>query len=270
VREIVHRGPGFELPLLVSDLLPERFRHGFSTRRGGVSKSPQESLNLAVRGDAAEALAENRRRFFSAAGAQAILFASQVHGADAVVAGADASPGAIAGTRADAVIAGAPAVAVGVRVADCVPVLIADVRTGAAAAVHAGWRGTVAGVVAAALGRMASALGTRSADVRLVLGPSIGPCCFEVGPEVVAAVEAAIPGARAAGAVIEPDGPAGIVKARVDLWRLNRMAAEAWGVPPLAVDVSGLCTSCDRARFFSYRRDRGQTGHLAAFIAAAS
>ena len=122
-----------------------------------------------------------------------------------------------------------PGVALGVYVADCVPALVADARTGACAAVHAGWRGTVAGVLPAALDRMMAELGARAADMRIAIGPSIGPCCF-------------------------------------DLWLLNRMAAESRGVPPAAIDVAAICTSCDRARFFSYRRDHGQTGQLAAFI----
>ena len=164
--------------------------------------------------------------------------------------------------RADAVIAaGAPGAAVGVTCADCVPALIVDVRTGACAAVHAGWRGTVAGVLPAALRRMAAELGTHMRDVLVAIGPSIGPCCFEVGPEVVQEVEAAIPGAREAGAIVE-----GGARSHVDLWSLNRLAAVTEGVPPDQIDVGGLCTRCDHTRFFSYRRDRGTTGQLAAFV----
>jgi copper oxidase (laccase) domain-containing protein len=95
----------------------------------------------------------------------------------------------------------------------------------------------------------------------VAIGPSIGPCCFEVGPEVVEAVEEAFPAARAVGAIL-----ASKPKAHVDLWTLNRLAATAMGVSADAVDVAGLCTACDRERFFSYRRDRGQTGQLAAFV----
>src|SRR6185436_6868278 len=118
--------------------------------------------------------------------------------------------------------------AVGVYVADCVPILIADARSGLCAAVHAGWRGTVAGVLAAALRRLIDERRARPADLRVALGPSIGPCCFEVGPEVIAAVEAAFPSARAAGAIVTPAGTAR--RPHVDLPLLNRLAAEAAGV----------------------------------------
>jgi hypothetical protein len=206
-------------------------------------------------------VAENRRRVRLAAGAGEILFATQVHGAASAVVAAGARPSAVAKLTADALMTASAGVALGVYVADCVPALVADARTGACAAVHAGWRGTVAGVLPAALDRMMAELGARAADLRIAIGPSIGPCCFEVGPEVVAAVEAAFPGARAAGAIIER-----APRPHVDLWLLNRMAAESRGVAPASIDVAALCTSCDRARFFSYRRDHGQTGQLAAFI----
>ena len=265
MREVVFRGEGFELPLLVSDVLPAAFHHGFTTRRGGVSRAPFDTLNLGGRwSDAPDAVAENRRRLRAAARAPAICFATQVHGAGVVRADVGTAPAVVAATEADAVVAGGPGVVAGVAVADCVPVLIADARTGAAAAVHAGWRGAVAGVVTAALVRMAADLGTRPDDVRLAIGPSIGPCCFEVGPEVVAAVEAAWPSARGAGAIVDRQP-----RPHVDLWRLARLAAESWGVRPEAIDVAAVCTSCQRDRFFSYRRDGGKTGQMAAFITAA-
>lgn len=260
MREVPFRGDGFELPLIQSQLLAAGFRHGFTTRRGGVSAAPFDSLNLGGRwGDVPAHVAENRRRLALAAGGS-IFFATQVHGAASAVVDPGAAPEEVARLEADAVIARTPGTAVGVYVADCVPVLIADVRTGACAAVHAGWRGTVAGVVAATLERMLAG-GGHAHDLRVAIGPSIGPCCFEVGPEVVAAVEAAFPGARSAGAIVERSP-----RPHVDLWRLARLAAEGAGVAPDAVDVAEACTSCQRDRFFSYRRDHGQTGQLAAFI----
>ena len=104
----------------------------------------------------------------------------------------------------------------------------------------------------------------------MAIGPSIGPCCFEVGPEVIAAVDAAVPGARAAGAVHEGGSHAGLApgaRPHLDLWLLNSLAALGEGVPAGAIDVGAVCTSCDPLRrFFSYRRDRGHTGQMAAFI----
>jgi polyphenol oxidase len=261
--EAMFDGEGFQLPLLQSAVIPSRFRHGFTTRRGGVSVAPFDTLNLGGKwGDRPEAVAENRRRLRAAAGGD-IHFATQVHGCDVASVAAGTPVAVLAAAKADALVALGPGPVVGVYVADCVPVLIADVATGAVAAVHAGWRGTVAGVLSAALARMAAG-GSRMVDLRVAIGPSIGPCCFEVGPEVVTAVEDAAPDARAAGAVIDHQP-----RPHVDLWTLNRLEAERAGVPPDAIDVAAACTSCDRARFFSYRRDHGNTGQLAGFISSA-
>ena len=256
------RGQGFELPLLQSDLIPPEFHHGFTTRRGGVSGPPFDSLNLGSRwGDDEAAVAENRRRFQAAAGGPPVHFARQVHGRAIARVPAGAPPGAVASVAADAVMTDAPRTAVGVYVADCTPLLIADARTGACAAVHAGWRGTVAGVGVAAVQALAEAFGSRVGDLRIAIGPTIGPCCFEVGPEVVAQVEAAFPGARASGAIV-----ARAPREHVDLPGLNRAALVGAGVAPGAIEVAGLCTRCDEARFYSYRRDGGRTGQLAAFV----
>jgi len=262
MREVVFQGSAFELPLIESAVIPRRFRHGFTTRRGGVSRPPHDSFNLGGKwGDDRALVAENRRRFRAAAGDRDVHFATQVHGRLVARVSAGDAVEDTARVQADAVATASAGTAVGVYVADCVPVLIVDVRQGACAAVHAGWRGTVAGVLGAALRHLIVDLRANPTDLRVAIGPSIGPCCFEVGPEVVSAVEAAFPAARAAGA-IRTDRP----KAHVDLWTLNRITATDLGVPDEAVDVAQLCTACDPARFFSYRRDHGQTGQLAAFI----
>jgi hypothetical protein len=149
----------------------------------------------------------------------------------------------------------------GVFVADCIPALLADPRTGACAAVHAGWRGTAAGVLPAAVRALAAEFGARPADLRVALGPAIGPCCFEVGPEVVAAFEALVPDARARGIVLpSPRGAAG--KANVDLKAANRLLLDRAGVAAEAIDAGPECTHCDRVRFYSFRRDGNATGQL--------
>lgn len=262
MREVVFQGPGFELPLFESQVIPAGFRHGFTTRRGGTSAAPFDSFNLGGKwGDDAGHLTENRRRLRHAAGAREVHFTTQVHGRAITRVAEGAAASDTFRVAADGVITGAPDISVGVYVADCVPILLADPRTGACAAVHAGWRGTVAGVLGQAISALAEQLGARPADLRVAIGPSIGPCCFEVGPEVVAAVDAAFPAARTAGAILL-DRP----RAHVDLGVLNRLTATSLGVPVDAVDVAGLCTACDPARFYSYRRDHGKTGQLAAFI----
>jgi YfiH family protein len=261
------------LPLLRSAVIPARFRHGFTTRRGGVSAAPFDALNLGMKwGDARENVLENRRRLRAATGADHLYFASQVHGAEVTRVAAGAPVAEVVQRRADALCSDAVGVAVAVFVADCIPVLMADPRTGAFAAVHAGWRGTVAGVVPATVRRLAAEFGTRPSDLRVALGPAIGPCCFEVGPEVIEAILRAIPVAGQVGAILAGDGDLradGAVVARkphVDLKRLNVLLLEAEGVPAAAIDAGPECTSCDRRRFYSYRRDQALTGQHVGFI----
>jgi purine-nucleoside/S-methyl-5'-thioadenosine phosphorylase / adenosine deaminase len=270
--DLIDVGGGVVVPLVRSAIIPARFHHGFSTRRGGVSAAPFDSLNLGGKwGDARASVVENRRRLQAAAGVDRIFLAAQVHGAAAVRVRAGDALADVAVVQADALYSdgvtlaapGAGTFALGVYVADCIPALIADARTGAFAAVHAGWRGTVAGVLPVAARRLIDELGARPADLRVALGPAIGVCCFEVGDEVVAAVERVLPGAAAAGAI--RTGPRG--RAHVDLKRVNLTLLEREGVPPSAVDAGPECTSCARERFFSYRRDKGQTGQAIGFIA---
>ena len=261
--DLVDLGGGVAVPLLRSEILPARFAHGFSTRRGGVSAPPFDSLNLGLKwGDSRANYQDNQRRLRAAAGVERIFVARQVHGADAVRVRAGDSLDDVAAIEADALYSDAAGVALGVTVADCVPALIADLRTGAIAAVHAGWRGTVAGVLPATVRRLVAELGARPGDLRVALGPAIGVCCFEVGDEVVAAVEQVVPDAAAAGVI--RGGPRG--RGHVDLKKVNVLLLAAEGVPAASVDAGPECTSCQRERFFSYRRDQGQTGQAIGFI----
>ena len=265
--EIGHEDEGAEthLPVIQSRLLGPRFRHGFTTRLGGVSEPPFGTLNLGARwGDASAAVAENLRRLRGAGteGAE-IHFATQVHGAEVAQVEARQSPRATGGQRADGLVTVEPGVAVGVLAADCVPILVGDVGTGGCAAVHAGWRGTVSGVLQATLRRLLDLPGADVANLRVAIGPSIGPCCFEVGPEVIEQVERAFGEAHREGDIVQhPRRP----KAHVDLWCLNRLAARGLGVAAAHVEVAERCTFCDAERFFSYRRDQGRTGQQGAFI----
>jgi polyphenol oxidase len=259
---------GRALPLLRSAILPPAFRHGFPTRAGGVSVAPYDTLNLGGKwGDARGSVVENRRRLARAAGAD-VYMVTQVHGVEIARVRAGDTPADVARIEADGLCSDAPGLALAVFVADCIPALIADPRTGAFAAVHAGWRGTLAGVLPAAVRTLGTHFGARPDDLRVALGPAIGPCCFEVGPEVVEAFEAGLPGARAAGVIVDPqEGGGG--KPHVDLKAANRLLLERAGVAPASIDAGDECTSCDRARFFSFRRDRGQTGQHLGFISRA-
>jgi YfiH family protein len=262
--DLVDVGGGVIVPLVRSEIIPAAFAHGFSTRRGGVSAPPYDTLNLGAKwGDASANVVENRRRVHAAAGVDRIYLAKQVHGVGVARVRAGAALAEVGAIEADALYGDAAGgFALGVYVADCIPVLIADARTGAFAAAHAGWRGTVAGVVPAVVRRLVDEVGARAADLRVALGPAIGVCCFEVGDEVVAAVERAVPDAAAAGAV--RPGPRG--KAHVDLKLINAILLQREGVPAASIDAGPECTSCERERFFSYRRDKGQTGQAIGFI----
>jgi len=265
----------WELPLLRSDLIGAPFVQGFTTRAGGVSAPPFDTLNLGGKwGDDPAAVSENRRRLGRALAtegsrvARPIVVARQVHGARVLRVKASDDQEEIARTAADGLCTDAPGLALGIFVADCVPALVVDPRTGAVAAVHAGWRGTVAGVLPAAVRALADEFGARPGDLRVALGPAIGPCCFEVGPEVVAAFEALFTDARAHGVVRpSPRGAAG--KANVDLKAANRLLLERAGVAAEAIDAGPECTHCDRARFFSFRRDGSATGQLMGLVGRA-
>lgn len=238
--------------ILESPLLAP-FRHGFTTRDGGVSAPPYDRLNLGgLVGDDPAAVAENWRRL---EGATALGFARvrQVHGARAVRAGAACEPV----EEADVVLSTAEGVAACVSVADCVPVLLADPETGAVAAVHAGWRGTLARAAAEGVAALARDAGARAAGLLAVVGPSIGPCCYEVSEELAVRFTAEL------GAGLVRPAP----RPKLDLWVANARVLRAAGVPADRIEVLGRCTSCERELFFSHRRDAGRTGRQMAFIA---
>ena len=248
----------------VSPLLERaRVPHAFSTRVGGVSPPPFDSLNLgnpageAARDPEANVQA-NYRHLHDAAGCDGRrVWTHQVHGS--AVARVGAADTFACGQPADALVTSDPAAVLAIRVADCVPVLIAtgDGRTVAAA--HAGWRGVVGGIVPAAV---AALLDHRPdvapTDLVAAIGPCIGPDAFEVGPEVVAAFRAAFGDA----APVRPVGHKGFV----DLQRAVRAQLVHTGVAEDHVDGNDRCTVRDAGDFFSHRRDNGLTGRMAALV----
>jgi YfiH family protein len=238
---------------ILQSALLAAFPHGFTTRDGGVSDPPYDRLNLGgLVGDDPERVAENWRRLERATG---LGFArvQQVHGARVVRAGAAGPPV----DEADAVVSAAEGVAACVSVADCVPVLIADPGSGAVAAVHAGWRGTLARAAAAAVAALAREAGAPAGRLLAAVGPSIGPCCYEVSPELAVRFEGEL-------------GPQALAPGRrpsLDLWRANVRVLRDAGVGEDRIEVLGRCTSCEQDLFFSHRRDAGRTGRQMAFIA---
>lgn len=252
---------------MVSPRIPENFRHGFSTKIGGVSPPPFDGLNLGDKwGDTQENVEENRRRLCLVAGTPTMLAVSQVHGTRVLRVSAGADPQQVRAQEADGLCTDTVGLGISVHVADCVPVLMADPRTGGCAALHAGWRGTVAGMGPAGVFAMSTNFGSQPRDLRVALGPCIGPCCFEVGPEVVDQVEAAWPGARHAGVVMQ----FGERRPHVDLRLLLQLQLTHVGVMPENIDTTRACTFCDPAkRFYSYRRAGRSTGQMVAFIVRA-
>jgi hypothetical protein len=243
------------------------FANAFSTRLGGCSPFPENDLNLAgFAEDAAENIVENRRRFLSlCGGGWSLATGWQEHGTEVrVVRAGDPVPDARDDERCDALATDAPRVLLGVKTADCVPVLLADPATGACAAVHAGWRGTAADIVPKTLARMAEEFGTRAADVITAVGPAALGCCYEVGPEVVEIFTTRF--AEDAPAIFKPTREG---LALVDLHEANRRQLARAGVSPDSVHLAPLCTMCRTDLFFSYRREKqkhGRTGRLLGVI----
>ncbi len=240
------------MELIRSQLLAE-LPHGFTTRAGGASAAPFNSLNFGdLVGDDPAAVAENWRQLGEATG---LGFARvrQVHGAKVVVGAGPTTPCG----EADGVVSATAGVAACVAVADCVPILLARPDGSAVAAVHAGWRGTLERI--AAEGVRALAAGGDGEAPLAVIGPSIGPCCYEVSDDLAARFAAAF-GRR----VIQQ----GVRGPRLDLWAANERALRDAGV--VRVAVLRRCTACEPRLFFSHRRDGGRTGRMVGFIAPIS
>ncbi|MFN8345129.1 MAG: peptidoglycan editing factor PgeF [Spirosomataceae bacterium] len=228
-----------------------------STRHGGVSEAPYASLNLGINTqDHEENVAANRRIFFEKSGISETRFASsfQIHGDKVQVV---TESGRTEGY--DALITDRPNVFVGVTVADCTPVLIFDRRTKAVAAVHAGWRGTVAQIVRKTLETMQQTYGTQAADCYAYVGTCIDECSFEVGAEVAEQFEAGF-----------KRFDAGLGKYLIDLKRANAAQLTAFGIPSLQIEISPYSTITHNADYFSYRLEKGQTGRMLAIIGCQS
>lgn len=239
--------------------LPAEVEGAMSTRAGGVSAGPFAGLNLGDRvGDDAQAVAQNRRRFAQAIGAQPV-FLEQVHGTR-VVRLDHASADAAAPWRADASLTTLPGVACTVLVADCLPVLFAAPAGRGVAAAHAGWRGLAGGVLEATLHALCDAAGCTPQEVSAWLGACIGARRFEVGADVVQAFGAG-PGSPASTRFAERTGFNG--KWLADLPGLARDRLRAAGVRTVAGGT--WCTFEEASRFYSFRRDR-VTGRMGAAI----
>lgn len=251
------RGPQY---FVDEPLLSDGFLVAFSTRNGGASLPPFDSLNLALHlSDAPATVLDNRERFASAVelDPRRLTYADQVHGSRVALVG-ESSAGAghknheDAVSRTDALVTDLADTGLVILTADCLPIALIDKKRRLAAVVHAGWRGTLDGVGAAAV-RVMEGKGAVPADIEVRFGPAIGECCYEVGADVFA-------GFAGRFGLPSTNSP------RLNLSKLNRdMLIEAGVRPENIVDL-GICTMCRADLFFSYRRD-GLTGRQASVVA---
>jgi len=230
------------------------FKNAFSTRSGGVSSLPENSLSLGnFQQDERDNVIENRKRFQEALGVVdwELVTAKQVHSADVHV---FSRPSEIKEEpeTCDALTANFCRTLLAVQTADCLPVLIADEKTGAFAAVHAGWRGTLAGIVARTIEMMQQRYGSRPGNLHAALGPAISAEVFEVGPEVIEAFKERF---NYAGDLISNYKSNG--KANLDITFANRLQLIDAEVPSEKIYDSRMCTYLRNDLFFSYRRERG-------------
>jgi YfiH family protein len=231
-------------------------------------------------------VSENRKRFFDALGAGEMqvmtlrqIHTDIVHRVDAAALSGKEAP------QADALVTRERGVLLAVQTADCVPILLADPKNRAVAAIHSGWRGTLRRIAEKTVGRMQMEFGTRPADLIAAIGPGIGGCCYEVGSEVAREFDSQFPEARdwfdgpfdalAAGEndpnwlpwlTMRPPGhPPPPPRVNLDLMAANRAILTNAGVPAGQIVSSGFCTACRTDLFFSYRREK-TTGRLMAAI----
>jgi len=203
----------------------------------------------------------------TALGADRVATLTQVHGREVVVVRGGSGIGDRgSGDRpeADVLVSDDPCVALSVRAADCVPLLLGDQKTGAVAAVHAGWRGTAAGAATAAVSALARKFGVKPGDLIAAIGPSIGACCYEVGHELVDAFRAAAhtPADVNRWFTTRP----GATKPRLDTWLANRDQLVHAGVRAENVHIAGLCTACNLDLFPSFRKEKERAGRIAGAI----
>jgi polyphenol oxidase len=242
----------FMLRPAIFDLFPNVIA-AESTRVGGVSPAPFNSLNLGWKsGDSLENVRTNRQLFFGKLGIDETHVATslQIHGVEVLAVNA---AGSYEGY--DALVTNQPDIAVGVTVADCTPILIYDAQNHAVAAIHAGWRGTVAQIVSKTLQTLQQKYGTKPIDCFAYVGTCIDADSFEVGDEVAEQFEVAFKRFDAARQ-----------KYMVDLKKANAAQLTAWRIPPTQIEVSPHSTVLNNDLFFSHRQEKGRTGRMMAVI----
>lgn len=240
-------------------------RHGFTTRTGGASTGGCSSLNFSwKRKDSAENVQENHRRLANAMGflPEDFVFVEQTHSDRIFVADAThrnkGSWWQNAPSPYDAVITRDKGTALIARVADCIPVLLLDPTLPAVAAVHSGWRSTAAKIIEKAVLSMQETFGCRPENILAAVGPCIGPACFAVGQEVADIFAQSFGGRQYER---EVNG-----QRTVDLWACAADQLKNAGLAQENIHMAKICTHCQPEKYFSHRRDKGETGAMLAVI----
>jgi YfiH family protein len=238
--------------------------HGIVSRRGGVSPAPWASLNCGgTVGDDPDHVRQNRRRAFGIFNLplDCMYDVWQVH-SDRVVCTSAPRPPDQPHLQADGILTNVPGVALFMRFADCVPILLYDPQKRVIGLVHAGWLGTVKKITSHAIEEMSRCYQSDPKDVIAGIGPSIGPHHYEVGQDVVSQVEEAF--GPDADRVLQTGDKGEETGVKFDLWSANRLTLEANGVR--SIEISGICTACHPEDWFSHRGEKGQTGRFGALI----
>ncbi len=243
-------------------------RTAFSTRSGGCSQGPYESLNMGLHvGDQTESVIKNRTRFLHAVEAdlQDMVCCEQIHGCEiARVGKADVGRGAMhlstAVPKCDAMITDVPGLSMVAFFADCFPLYFYDPRCRAVGLAHAGWKGTMMRIAARTIEEMTRQFGSDVHDIEVFIGPGIGPCCFEIKEELARNVSSEFPLVN--DLIVCEAG-----RLAWDLIKTNLEIIRNAGVSEKNIGVCRLCTACNSDLFFSHRRDKGLTGRMGAAIA---
>ena len=236
--------------------------HAFCTRWGGVSQEPFSNFNFSLRVGDREGNVEQNREILSTAfqiPVGGFLTVEQVHGDRIAVINGDV-PDSQCYPGCDCIISNRPGLALAVKTADCLPVFLVDSRQGVIGAVHAGWRGTALGIAARAVDTCAKKFSSSPADMLAFIGPSIGPCCYEVGREVFDAFTGS---GDYADCFTETEKPGTWM---LDLAMANIGQLERAGLPPANITAAGICTACNHEKFFSHRGEGGNTGRQINFL----
>lgn len=246
------------LHFVFEELEAHGVKHAVASRHGGVSPAPFASLNMSTSvGDTPENVRENRERVarLLATSARDLVIAALSHGTSVKVVGKEDKGRRIPAT--DALVTAEPGIALFMTFADCVPIIVYDPVRRAVGLVHAGWRGTAAGVLERTIHTFQECFGTRPEDLMVAFGPAIGPCHYEVGPDVLETF-------RRFGKVPVVARPSADGKVFLDLVATNREQAAALGVRRFL--HAGICTACRTDLFYSHRGERGRTGRFGVIV----